>query len=153
LGNTVLDAQEIQKVVPPEYHDFLLLFLEGGLRWLPPKRPNIDHEITPIPDFQSPFRHLYGLLQAGLKAHKKWLDDNLKKGFIRPSSFLAAFPMLFVKKKEGRLRPSIDYWKLNQGTIKGRYPLPLITAILAWLSKAKYISKIDIHDTYSLIRV
>jgi hypothetical protein len=31
LDSTVLDAQETQKVVPPQYHDFLLLFLEEGL--------------------------------------------------------------------------------------------------------------------------
>jgi hypothetical protein len=29
----------------------------------------------------------------------------------------------------------------------------LITETLAWLSKTKYFSKIDIHDTYSLIRI
>jgi hypothetical protein len=61
--------------------------------------------------------------------------------------------MPFVKKKEGLLRPSINYQKLNQGTIKDRYPLPLITETLARLSKAKYISRIDIYNAFSLIRV
>jgi hypothetical protein len=61
--------------------------------------------------------------------------------------------MLFFKKKEGLLRPCIDYEKLNQGTIKDQYPLPLITEMLAQLSKARYFSKIDICDTYSLIRI
>jgi predicted aspartyl protease len=31
LGHTVLDAQETRKVIPPEYHDFLRLFLDEGL--------------------------------------------------------------------------------------------------------------------------
>jgi hypothetical protein len=30
LGHTMLEVQETQKVVPPEYHDFLPLFLEEG---------------------------------------------------------------------------------------------------------------------------
>jgi hypothetical protein len=50
LGLTILDAQETQKLVPPVYHDFLPLFLEKGLQWLPPKRPSIDHEINLKPD-------------------------------------------------------------------------------------------------------
>jgi hypothetical protein len=32
LDHTVLDAQETWKVIPPEYHNFLLLFLEEGSR-------------------------------------------------------------------------------------------------------------------------
>jgi hypothetical protein len=61
--------------------------------------------------------------------------------------------MLCVTKKEGSLRLCIDYWKLNQGTIKDRYPLPLIAETFAQLPRAKYISRIDICNTSSLIRV
>jgi hypothetical protein len=32
LGHTVLDVQETRRVIPPEYHDFLPLFLEEGSR-------------------------------------------------------------------------------------------------------------------------
>jgi hypothetical protein len=51
-----------------------------------------------------------------------------------------------MKKKEGSLRACIDYWKLNQGTMKDQYPLPLITETLAQLFKVKYLSKIAISD-------
>jgi hypothetical protein len=70
LGYTVLDAQETWKVIPPEYYDFLPLFLEDGLQWLPPKRPSIDHEINLKHDIPPPFGPLYGLLNAELKAEK-----------------------------------------------------------------------------------
>jgi hypothetical protein len=36
----------------------------------------------------------------------------------------------FVKKKDGKLQPVQDYWKLNEITVKNRYPLPLISDIL-----------------------
>ncbi|KYG39595.1 hypothetical protein M433DRAFT_10546 [Acidomyces richmondensis BFW] len=39
-----------------------------------------------------------------LKALREWLDENLKKGFIRPSSSPVASPVLFVKKPGGGLR-------------------------------------------------
>jgi hypothetical protein len=46
------------------------------------------------------------------------------------------FPILFIKKKEDSLKPCINYWKLNQGTIKDQYLSPLFTETLAQLSKA-----------------
>jgi hypothetical protein len=55
--------------------------------------------------------------------------------------------------KEELLRPYINYQKLNQGTIKDQYLLPLITKILTRLSKMKYISKMNICNTYYLIGV
>jgi hypothetical protein len=36
----------------------------------------------------------------------------------------------FVKKKDGKLQPIQDYWKLNEITVKNHYPLPLISDIL-----------------------
>ena len=125
LGHTVLEEHEVQKVVPEAYHDHLPLFLEEKARQLPPYSPGVDHEINLEPDFKPPFGPLYSMSQTELKAQKEWLDDNLAKGFIHPSSSSAAASMLFVKKKEGSLRPCLDYRGLNKGTVKGRYPLPL----------------------------
>ena len=38
--------------------------------------------------------------------------------------------MFFVKKKNGTLRPVVDYRYLNSITIKNRYPLPLMMEIV-----------------------
>ena len=126
LGHTVLEEHEVRKVVPEKYHNFLPLFLDDSARRSPPHRPHIDHEFNLIPGFVPPYGPLYNMSQNELKAQKEWIDDNLAKGFIRPSSSPAASPMLFVKKKEGSLLPCLDYRGLNKGTIKDRYPLPLI---------------------------
>ena len=91
--------------------------------------------------------------QNELKAPKEWIEDILAKEFIRPSSSPAASPMLFVKKKEGSLRPCLDYRGLNKGTIKDRYPLPLIDETLTRIAKAQIVPKIDIRDTYNRIRI
>ena len=44
---------------------------------------------------------------------KEWLDENLDKGFIRPSKSPWAAPIFFVPKKDSTLRPCIDYRMLN----------------------------------------
>jgi hypothetical protein len=82
---------------------------------------------------------------AELEATKKYLLENLDKGFITPSQLLFAAPVLFVRKSNGSLRFYIDYRKLNQITYKDRYPLPLINETLARISRAKIFIKLDIR--------
>jgi len=84
---------------------------------------------------------------------KEWLEENLSKGFIRASSSPAASLILFVKKTDGRLRLCVDYRGLNAGTIKNRYPLPLLQETLMPLSKAKYFTTLDIRGAYNLVRM
>jgi len=48
------------------------------------------------------------------------------------------------KKKDGKLRPTQDYQKLNDATIKNRYPLPLISELIDKLGTAKIFSKMDV---------
>ena len=106
-------------VVPPEFHDFLHLFGEAEAKELPPHRP-YDHRIPLKPDTVPPFGPLYGMSHKELTALKAYLEENLAKGFIRPSSSPAAAPVLFVKKADGSLRLCVDYRGLNDITIKNR---------------------------------
>ena len=64
-----------------------------------------------------------------------------------------ASPFFFVKKKDGKLRPVQDYRKLNEMTIKNRYPLPLISELIDKLTGAKYYSKMDVRWGYNNIRI
>jgi hypothetical protein len=60
---------------------------------------------------------------------KRYLEANLKIGHIRPSTSPAGYPILFVPKKDGKLRIYIDYRQLNDATVKDQYPLPLISQL------------------------
>ena len=53
-----------------------------------------------------------------LKILREKLDKDLKKGYIRPSTSLAGFFILFVLKKNKLLRMCVDYRKLNDITVK-----------------------------------
>jgi len=68
----------------------------------------------------------YRLTEEQLKELRKYIDKNLEKGHIRPSQSPAGYPILFVPKKDGKLRLCVDYRQLNSITVKNRYPLPLI---------------------------
>jgi hypothetical protein len=66
------------------------------------------------------------MLEDELLVLRKFLEENLFKGFIRASLSPVASPVLFAKKPNGGLCFCIDYQALNTIIIKNRYPLPLI---------------------------
>ncbi len=127
------EEEKIRKLLPKEYHDFIPLFKKAIADVLPPHRI-YDHKIPLQEGFTPPFGPIYSLSIPELKALREWLDENLSKGFIRASSSPAGAPILFVKKADGSLRLCVDYRGLNEGTIKNRYPLPLIRETLMRLS-------------------
>ena len=104
-------------LLPKEYHEFADVFSRGDLDVLPPYRP-YDHRVPVQENAKLPFSRLYSMLQNELEVLKKYLDDNLRKGFISPSSSLVASPVLFVKKPGGGLRLCVDYRALNALTTK-----------------------------------
>ena len=146
------NADVIHKHVPAEYHDFAKLFSKSQGEKLHPHRP-YDHRIPLKEGFTPPFGPLYSLSKTELIELRKWLEDNLSRGFIRASSSPAGAPILFIKKKDGSLRLCVDYRGLNEGTIKNRYPLPLIRETLMQLSKAKWFTALDIRTAYNLVRM
>ena len=76
---------------------------------------------------------------------KKYLLENLYKGFICPSQALYTAPVLFVQKPNRGLRFYIDYRKLNQLTWKDCYLLLLIDETLAYINYTKIFTKLDIR--------
>jgi RNase H-like domain found in reverse transcriptase/Reverse transcriptase (RNA-dependent DNA polymerase) len=62
-------------------------------------------------------------------------------------------PFFFVGKKDGKLRPCQDYWKLNERTIPNKYPLPLIPELIDKLKNAKIFTKLDLRWGYNNVRI
>jgi hypothetical protein len=66
-----------------------------------------------------------------LKRLDKWLDEHLKKGYIRPSGAKYAAPAFWIDKKmKGDKRLCLNYRDLNNRTKKDTYPLPLVSQLL-----------------------
>lgn len=82
---------------------------------------------------------------------EEYIKEALHQGFICPSTSPAVSSFFFVSKKDGDLRPCIDYRTLNSQTVKYPYPLPLVPAALEELRGAHIFSKLDLQSTYSFI--
>jgi len=102
------DYEQLKSLIPPEYHSFLPLFCQSIANKLPAHHP-YDHRIPLKEGFEPSFGPLYFLAHHELEACKKWIEENLDKGFIRASSSPAGAPILFVKKGGGSLRLVVDY--------------------------------------------
>ena len=138
--------------LPPEYHEFIDVFSRKEADTLPPHRP-YDHKVELKEDAKLPISRLYPISRDELLVLKKYLEEHLNKGFIRPSSSPISSPVLFVKKPGGGLRLCVDYRALNALSKKNQYPLPLIRETLDRLVKAKYFTKLDIIAAFNRIRM
>ena len=136
-----------------QYQQYNQVFSEQKAQRFP-KKKSWDHAIELKKDAPSTLPgKVYSLTQTEQKALTEFLKKHLEKGYIRPSKSPYAAPFFFIKKKSGELRPVQDYRKVNEWTIKNRYPLPLIPELINWVKGASLFSKFDIRWGYNNVRI
>ncbi|KAK3524080.1 hypothetical protein QTP70_018012 [Hemibagrus guttatus] len=138
--------------IPACYSHFSDVFCPKEACKLPPHRP-WDCAIDLIYGEPVPRGKIYSLSIPEKKAMEEYINEALSQGYIRPSTSPAASSFFFVAKKDGGLRPCIDYRALNKITIKFRYPFPLIPSVLKHLRSATVFTKLDLRSAYNLIRI
>uniref|UniRef100_A0A3P9IIZ6 Gypsy retrotransposon integrase-like protein 1 n=1 Tax=Oryzias latipes TaxID=8090 RepID=A0A3P9IIZ6_ORYLA len=157
---SVRNAVEVQRSpdppdlckVPSVYHDLSSVFCKVRAKSLPPHRP-YDCAIDLLPGTQPPKGHIYPLSPPEREAMDSYLRESLQAGLIRPSSSPAGAGFFFVGKRDGGLRPCIDYRGLNKITVRNTYPLPLLHTAFDLLSGARMFSRLDLRNAYHLVRV
>ena len=138
--------------VPSEYHSLSEVFSKEAATALPPHRP-YDCPIDLIPGFVPPRGRIFSLSPTETQAMEEYIKDSMSAGIIRPSSSPAGAGFFFVEKKDGGLRPCIDYRGLNKGTVRNRYPLPLMSSAFELLQGATVFTKLDLRNAYHLVRI
>ncbi|XP_026428676.1 uncharacterized protein LOC113324580 [Papaver somniferum] len=137
-------------ILLPLLHEFDDIFQEPTQ--LPPQR-NLDHKIPLQPNsapinlrsYKSPY------IKKGVV--EQLVQEILKSSIIQPSNSSFASPILLVKKNDNTWRFCVDCRKLNNITVKDKFPIPIIEELLDELNGAIVFTRIDLRAGYHQIRV
>ena len=145
--------RKLEEMVPQEYHGYLDEFEEEEKTKLRPHRPGVDLDMKLEEGQGLPVNKIYALSQDELEELWKYIKQNEERGWIQETYAEGGSLIMFVKKKDGKLRLCVDYGALNDITKKDRYPLTLIGEALDRLQTPKDYTKLHIKDAYHNIRI
>ncbi|PKI62776.1 hypothetical protein CRG98_016835 [Punica granatum] len=119
-------------------------------------------EIEALPNnYADVFKEPSGLPPQRRRDHKISLKDVIEKltgemlnaGIIQLRTSPYSSPVVFVRKKDNSLRLCVDYRRLNDQTIKDKFPIPLVEELLDEWHGATIFSKTDLQSGYHRIRM
>lgn len=122
----------------------------------PVGQPPLSREkfhIQLYPDSQPRFKQSYRVSPSEDLELRKQLLTALENNWIDVSSSQWASPVLFVPKKNGKMRMCIDYRGLNSDTVRNRYPLPNMEDLIDSLWQARVFTKLDLSSGYHQMSV
>jgi len=109
-----------------------------------PVRKVWDHAIDLNDDFKASKVRVYPLSKNKKEEIQKFVDEHLKKGYIRPSKLPQTSLVFFVDKKDRGKHIVMDYRRLNKQTVKNNYPLPLIIDLIDSMGNKRVFTKMDL---------
>jgi len=146
------DHRKIEEMVLQKFLRWRKVFGKIKLERIP-TRKIWDHTIDLKKMFKPQKERIYPLFKDKREEVQKFIDDQLRKGYIRPSKSPQTSPVFFVGKKDGKKRMVMDYHSLNEQTIKNNYPLSLITDLINNIGSKKVFTKMDLQWGFNNIRI
>jgi len=144
--------EEAKKMVPEKFHQWIKVFRKKQSERMP-TRKLWDHAIEVKEGFVPRKGKVYPLSREEKGEVHEFIQEQLRKGYIRPSKSPQTAPVFFVGKKDGKKRMVQDYRYLNEWTIKNNYPLPLISDVLENIGTKKVFTKMDLRWGYNNVRI
>jgi len=84
---------------------------------------------------------------------QNFVEDQLRKRYIRLSKSPQMSPVFFVRKKNREKRIVIDYYNLNDQTVKNNYLLPLIMNLIDNMGSKQVFTKMDLWWGFNNVRI
>jgi len=84
---------------------------------------------------------------------QKFVKDQLRKGYIKPSKSPQMLLVFFVGKKDRSKQMIMDYCNLNDQTVKNNYLLLLITDLIDNIESKKVFTKMDLRWEFNNVRI
>jgi len=147
-----LDHCKIEGMVPKRFYRWLKVFGKIELERMPVRKV-WDHAIDLNKDFKASKAKVYPLSRNKREKVQKFVEEHLKKGYIRPSKSQQTSPVFFVGKKDKGKQMVMDYHKLNKQTVKNNYPLSLIIELVDNMGSRQVFTKMDLRWKYNNVRI
>ena len=96
---------------------------------------------------------IYPLSKNEREEVQNFIEDQLRKGYIRPSKSPQMSPVFFVGKKNRSKQIVMDYCNLNSQTVKNNYLLPLITELIDNMGSKRVFTKMDLRWGFNNVRI
>ena len=144
-----IDHKKIEELVPRKILKWRKVFGKVESERMPTRKV-WDHAIDLKEIFKPQKKRIYPLSKNERKKVQKFMEDQLRKGYIRPSKSPQMSLVFFVKKKNGSKQMVMDYYNLNDQIVKNNYLLPLITELM---SSKKVFTKMDLRWGFNNVRI
>ena len=141
-----------KRLVLEKFHQWIKVFGRKQSERMP-TRKIWDHAIKTKEGFVPRKRTVYPLLREEREEVHEFIQEQLRKGYIRPSKSPQTALVFFVGKKDGKKRMVQDYRYLNEWTIKNNYPLPLISDVVENIGTKKIFTKMDLRWGYNNVQI
>ena len=112
-----------------------------------------DHAIDLKETFKPWKGRIYPLSKNKREEVQNFVEDQLRKRYIRPSKSPQMLPVFFVGKKDRSKQMVMDYRNLNDQTVKNNYSLPLITDLINNMGSKKVFTKMDLRWGFNNVRI
>ena len=146
------DHRKVEEIVPKRYHKWLKVFGKIELERMPVRKV-WDHVIDLNNNFKVSKARVYPLSRNEKEEIQKFVNEHLKKGYIRPSKSPQTSLVFFVGKKDGGKHMVIDYHRLNKQIVKNNYLLPLITELVDSMGNKRVFTKMNLRWGYNNVRI
>ena len=144
--------RKVEEMVPKQFHKWLKVFgkVESERVLV---RKVWDHAIDLNDNFKASKARVYSLSRNKKEEVQKFVDEYLKKGYIRPSKSPQTSLVFFVGKKDRGKCMVMDYHRLNKQTVKNNYPLLLITDLVDSMGNKRVFTEMDLQWGYNNMRI
>jgi len=147
-----VDHKKIEEMVPKRFLKWRKVFGKVESERIP-TRKIWDHAIDLKEIFKLQKGRIYPLSKNRREEVQNFVNDQLRKRYIRPSKSSQTSLVFFIGKKDGSKRMVIDYCNLNNQIVKNNYPLPLITDLIDNMGGKRVFTKIDLWWGFNNIRI
>ena len=147
-----VDHRKIKEIVLQKFLKWKKVFEKVKSKRMP-TRKIWDHTIDLKEMFKLQKERIYSLSKNKREEIQNFVNDQLRKRYIRLSKFPQTLLVFFISKKDRSKRIVMDYCNLNKQTVKNNYLLLLIIDLIDNIESKRVFTKMNLQWGFNNVRI